>query len=294
MKLALATAIYPSVTKYIGDFFNSARNQTNKDFDLWIGLDGVSENEVLKKTNNLSNIHFLKAPMNVTPAGVRNMVLEQVLPAYNAVALVDSDDILDETRVEAAKKHVAHSDVTATGMDYIDGEGKRIEGFFDPGLGDPSLIANNVFGFSNTTWRSVVLAQFIPVPDNCALMDWYFATLAFYSGASLCYDNEPRMLYRQHPGNIAASRPPFTTGQIIKATDLVLAHYDLVLAAFAEKGIAGSEKFEQARQRVKRFGQAIQNQTSLEQYVAELNSLPDRHVWWSCVAHPDLEGLWGR
>jgi len=116
--------------------------------------------------------------------------------------------------------------------------------------------------------------------------------MALYIGASLGYDKEPRMFYRQHPGNIAASRPPFRAGQIVKATDLVLGHYDLVLAAFAEKGIAGSEKFEQVRERVKRFGQAIQGQTILEQYVTALNALPDRHVWWTCVAHPDLEEIW--
>jgi hypothetical protein len=293
MKLSLVTAIYPGVTKYLLDFYKSILRQTDNDFDVWVGLDMISEKDVFNILGGYVNFHFVTAPANATPAVVRNYTLKYALKSCDAVALVDADDVLDKSRVASAKKRINNHDVVATGMNYIDSSGEIIDGFFDSTLGDPSFISYNAFGFSNTTWRSEVLAQFIPVPENCVLMDWYVTTLALYSGASLGYDKEPRMFYRQHPGNIAASRRPFRAGQIMKATDLVLGHYDLVLTAFAEKGIAGSEKFEQARERVKRFGQAIQRQAILEQYVTALNALPDRHVWWTCVAHPDLEGIWG-
>lgn len=292
MKLSIVTAVYPAVIKYLGDFFNSLKNQIDQDYTLWIGLDEIDENEILLQAHAFEKISFVKAPFGTTPTTVRNYVLNQALKTCDAVALVDADDMLKESRIKFAKKFITKFDVVASGMKYVDAGGNSITGFFEPSLGDPWLIKNNVFGFSNTTWKSDILAKFIPIPDQCVLMDWYVATLALYSGASLGYETEPRMLYRQHPGNIAMSRAPFSAEQIFKAVDLVLGHFDLVLNAFAERGIPGREKFEQARERVQRFGQAIQNQTTLEQYITSLNALPNRHAWWSCVAHPELEKIW--
>lgn len=292
MKFALVTAIYPAVTKYLWDFFESLRQQSDQDYELWIGLDGISEKEVLHAAGLFSNIYSVKAPCKATPAVVRNKVLEQALQNCDTVALVDADDILDKTRVEAAKNSALKYDVTATAMQYVDNEGEKIEGLFDPSFGDPSLVMDNVFGFSNTTWRSQVLAKLTPVPVDCVLMDWFVSSLALYSGATLGYDRKTRMYYRQHPGNIAASRPPFIPKQIIKATELVLGHYELLIATFANSKIEQIDKIKEAKNFVAHFFKAITKQDVLEKYVAELNALPDRHVWWSCVAHPELEEIW--
>ena len=292
MRLAVVTAIYPSVMRYIEDFFNSLDAQTDQSFDLWVGVDGVDEKTIFSTLGKNISAKFVPVPFRATPAVVRNKVLEQALQKCDAVALVDADDILDKSRVEAAKKSAGEWDVTATAMKYINNEGKAVAGFFDPGLGDSSLVKNNVFGFSNTTWRAQVLASFLPVPANCVLMDWFISTLALYSGASFGYDEECRMLYRQHHGNIAASRAPFSPAQITKATALVIGHYDLVLNAFAERRLEQINKFSEARDYVKQFSKAISDQNVLAQYVAALNLLSNKHVWWSCVAQPELEDLW--
>ncbi|MCF8131384.1 MAG: hypothetical protein K9N10_22985 [Deltaproteobacteria bacterium] len=241
---------------------------------------------------NQFNICFTRIPLNATPVVVRNMVLEQALVDSDIVVLVDADDMLFETRVEAARKSAEKNDVTAAAMGYMDENGNRMDGFFDPYAGDKRLIKNNVFGFSNTTWRSRLLQNVLPVSENCVLMDWYVTTLALYSGATLGIDPEPRMLYRQHPGNIAVFRPPFRSEQIIKTANLVLGHYDLILNAFTEKGIKGGGKFREAENYVSQFAEAIKDQNLLEKYANALNYLPNKHVWWSCVAHPDLEEIW--
>jgi len=292
MRLAIVTAAYPAVMKYLDDFFNSLKAQSDKDFDLWIALDGVDEKVVSLGFGKAKQARFVSAPPNATPAVVRNKVLEQALQNCDAAVLVDADDVLDATRVAAARESAGKYDVTATAMKYIDSDGNVINGFFDPYLGDPGLVRNNVFGFSNTTWRAQTLAQFLPVPESCVLMDWFVSTLALYTGASLGYDGEARMRYRQHPENIAASRPPFSADQIIKATKRVLGHYDLVLSTFAKLKIEQMDIFEEARREVAQFFKAIAGKNVLKQYVEALNALPHRHVWWSCVAHPALEGIW--
>lgn len=292
MKLAVITAVYPAVMKYLKDFFKTLENQTDQCFTLWIGLDGVKPDDVVNLPSHIHNIHFVTPPPLSTPAEVRNAVLAVALPESDAVALIDADDLLAGTRVEAAKQSVGKADLTATCMRYIDDDGSLLDGIFDPALGDLSLVHTNVFGFSNTTWKSDTLANFLPVPKSCILMDWYVSTLAVWSGAKPGIDPTPRMYYRQHRDNIANVRPPFSAKQITRATGLVLSHYDLVLDALKTKDIRGLNVFIEARNRAQNFSKAISDPELLRRYLKALNELPPRHVWWTCVANPNLEYLW--
>ncbi len=40
-KVALCTTIYPGVEAYLPDWYRSVRAQTDRDFQLWVGLDGI-------------------------------------------------------------------------------------------------------------------------------------------------------------------------------------------------------------------------------------------------------------
>jgi hypothetical protein len=35
-----------------------------------------------------------------------------------------------------------------------------------------------------------------------------------------------------------------------------------------------------------------QNPEKLQLYVQRLNILPNDHIWWDMVAHPDLDRIW--
>lgn len=293
MKLAMVTSIYPSIMKYLKYFFSSLETQTDRNYSLWIGLDEVLPQDIFQFTNKVPNINFISAPKNASPSLVRNVVLQKAIKESEAVVLVDADDVLINTRVEAAKKSLVNADLIATAMKYIDDEGNHLSGRFNPKIGDPSLVKTNVFGFSNTTWKTGVLSRFIPVPGHCVIMDWYVATLALYSGAKLSIDPVPRMLYRQHNNNIAPVRPPFNSKQIIKSANLLLNHYNLIIKSFKSANyVDGYNAFVKARKQTQVFSESINNPKTLYNYVAELNKLPINHVWWSCVAHPLLEDIW--
>ncbi|MCF8095439.1 MAG: hypothetical protein K9J79_08795 [Desulfobacteraceae bacterium] len=292
MIVGVVTAIYPAVLTYLKDFAESLENQTDPEFELWIGLDGLDEKDIKEAAGRKLAAHFVDAPKNTTPAVVRNTVLQQALQNCEAAVLVDADDILMESRVAAAKASAGGYDLTATAMRFIDAARNPVEGVFDPDRGDPCLARNNVYGFSNTTWRAEILMRCLPVPAECVLMDWFAATLAYYKGASIGHDPKPRMYYRQHADNIASILPPFTKSQIARAAQLVLGHYDLMLQTLSAQEFVQLGELSAARAQTAVFADAIADPALLEEYVDALNALPARHVWWSCVAHPDLEDIW--
>lgn len=292
MRVAVVTAAYPAVLPYLKDFAESLENQTDPDFELWIGLDGLEKKDIQKAAGRKISAYFVATPKSATPTMVRNTVLQQALQKCEAAVLVDADDILMESRVAAAKASAAESDLTAAAMRFVDATANPVEGFFDPDCGDPSLAYKNVYGFSNTTWRAEVLMRCLPVPAECVLMDWYAATLAYYRGAAIGHDPEPRMYYRQHADNIASVLPPFTKRQIARAAELVRGHYDLMVKTLSEQGFDQLGELFAARAQTATFADAMADPGLLEQYVDALNALPARHVWWSCVAHPDLEDIW--
>lgn len=292
MRLAVVTAVYPAALGFLKPFADSLAVQSDLDFALWIGLDGVEEEAVHQAAGRRLAAGFASAPVGVSPAEVRNLVLARALPGCDAVALVDADDILGPSRVAAAKAAAAQRDLTAAAMDFVDAAGRPIPGRFDPARGEAVPVRTNVYGFSNTTWRASVLAACLPAPADCVLMDWFVATTACLMGATTGIDPAPRMLYRQHPGNIARVLPPFSGRQVRLAVDLVLAHYDLLLRGPLSGFPGPAGAYGQAREQAQRFALAMADPARCERYVQALNALPAGHVWWSCVAHPKLEEIW--
>ena len=293
MRLAVVTAAYPAARRFFKDFFCSLAMQTDQKFDLWVGLDDIDPIcfEGLAKAGQKLNL--VKVDAHSNPIIVRNKILGCALQNCDAVALVDIDDLLLPSRIEAAKSFAEKFDLSATSMNFIDAEGRPISGIFDPSSADPDLLLNNAFGFSNTTWRSKPLSDLLPVPDCCVTMDWYVSTLAKLSGVSVGFDKIPRMLYRQHSANLANVRPPFTKEQVLFATKLVLKHFSLVINTLGRHDESGySKKIVVARRRIEHFAVSITDPRLLEEYVFALNKLPADHVWWSCVAHSTLEGIW--
>ena len=89
---------------------------------------------------------------------------------------------------------------------------------------------NNVFGFSNSAFRSDLLKRCLPIPRDAVLVDWFLATRAWLLGAKMSFDRVPRMDYRQHSANTARVRFPFSGDQVVSDTALVQRHFELLLA----------------------------------------------------------------
>ena len=294
--VALYTTVYPGVERFLPDWYASVEAQTDRDFDLWIGVDGMSLEQITEALGADPEATWVFGEPGDGPVRVRERAIERIVDAYDAVVFVDSDDILRPDRVSAARQGLADSDVYGCALRLADESGADLGiGFGAPEDEPiPDLLAlRNIFGMSNTAYRTATLKRCLPLPKDAILLDWYMATLAWAHGARFVFDSTARMDYRQHGANIASVRPPFTEEQIMAATRRVLAHYDLVLARLAGEASEVTSALEKARRDVDAFASAtFHSPLLLREYVMQLNRIESPHVWWSCVAHPVLEDLW--
>jgi hypothetical protein len=182
-------------------------------------------------------------------------------------------------------------------MALIDGVGDDLGRAFavlpdpSPAALDELLAHGNVFGLSNSCYRTKALAACLPVPPSCAVVDWYLVTAARLRGARLALDAGCHMRYRQHGANLTPVLPPFTAASIARATGLVQSHHGLV-AELGGEGGALCGALRTARGALDTFAEAIADPALLERYVRALNELPPPQAWWTMVANVDLEGLW--
>lgn len=295
--LAVYTTIYPGVEPYLGDWYRSICDQTDKDFELWIGLDQLGSEGAKKLFGSDVSANWVKAPSGSTPAQVRQQALERVVETCAGVVLVDSDDVLHSTRVASARAQLQTGELAGCALCLIDEQGGDLGITFDLPRAieaEDVLPRNNVFGFSNSAFRSGLMKQCLPIPPDAVLIDWYLATRAWLFGAKLAFDRIPRMNYRQHPGNTARVRCPFGRDQVVSDTAIVRRHFALFKAEPSPDFLPDRYALlVQVAQDVEEFYKhVVSDRARLDRYVMELNDLQPVPLWWSCVANPALEHMW--
>lgn len=294
-RMALYTTWYPGVEPYLPAWLSSVRAQTDQDFDMWIGLDGLDLDELAAHGSLPPGASWITGVPGATPSQVRQRAVARLADEYDAVVFVDSDDWLLPDRIATARAALERHDVSACALRIVDEEGRDLGFVFGPeGRVDWSefLSRYNVFGLSNTAYRTETLQRVPSAPADCVAFDWHLVTQAFCGGASLHFDETPRMAYRQYGTNLARVVRPFSPADIARATGIVLSHYR-ALTELARTPGGLRLRLEPARERVEQFFErVIARPERLERYVSALNELEPSYVWWWCVAHPQLERQW--
>jgi hypothetical protein len=296
-RLALYTTVYPGIEPYLPSWYQSVESQTDKGFDLWIGVDALDIEDSTRILGSPSNVHWVTAKKHGTPTQIRQEAIQQMVGKYPAVIFVDSDDLLDPTRVEGARESLRSSDVSGCAMRIIDEKGSDLGSVFkipeEMSITD-ALTRVNAFGLTNTVYRSKTLEKCLPIPTDCVLVDWFLIMRAWAFGARISFDNTCRMMYRQHSNNLARVLPPFTAHYIHLITKLVLNHYQSILETALELSL-GSIRTEilAIRKEIVEFSGAMDKSPEvLERYVSSLNQFSAVLPWWATVAHPKLEAIW--
>lgn len=297
MTLAVYTTIYPGVEVYLADWCRSLRDQTDQDFQLWIGLDMLETESVQNMLGSDLNANWVAAPSGATPAQIRQQALAQIAETCSGVVLVDSDDLLHPSRVAAARTALQTSDLAGCALCLINQQGKDLDLSFNlPPQLEPEDVfpRTNIFGFSNSAFRSDLLKRCLPIPMCAVLVDWLLATRAWLFGSRLTFDRMPRMDYRQHPANTARVRAPFSRDQIISDTALVRQHFQLLRTEPAPDYIADRyAAVTKVAGDIEEFHQnVVLHSAQLDRYVEALNTLRPQPLWWSCVAYPALGHMW--
>jgi len=295
--LALYTTVYPGVESYLLDWYHSIQAQTDRDFQLWIGLDGLNPSAVEAVIGTRLEAVWVQSESATSPARIRQRSLEQIVEKFDAVVLVDSDDILHPTRVEAARRFLQTSELAACALRLVDEHRNELGMTLTLPVQmapDGILPRNNVFGFSNSAYRSELLQQCLPIPAGVVLVDWFLATRAWLMEATLAFDPVVRMDYRQHGTNMAPIRFPFDANQVTRDTMKVREHYRLLQSSPMENALPDRWAHLQAvAADVQLFFEEVVSQPEkLESYVRNLNTMEPKAVWWWDVAQPALQWMW--
>jgi hypothetical protein len=294
--LAVYTTVYPGVEKYLEAWTHSICQQTDFNFDLWIGIDSFSVEQVSALIGKDLRPNWVVASDGESPTQIRIKAIKKLAHSYSSVVFVDSDDLLDPSRVEAARASLNYFDVVACALRIIDESGHDLGLIFGSENRkdiDSLLPRYNVFGLSNTAYRAEVLSRCLPLSDESELLDWQLATRAWIGGAALGFDPTPRMLYRQYSSNIARVLPPFNATHILDATRRVLGHYRCLFERVEDWPLKHRNALLAASERAQSFHRSISHSSeTLGKYVNALDRLRPRYVWWWCVAHPELEHIW--
>jgi hypothetical protein len=295
--LAVYTTMYPGMESYIGDWYRSLCQQTDQEFQLWIGLDELGSDSVKNLLGLDLKAIWITLSSGANPAQIRQEALARIVETCSGVVLVDSDDLLHPSRVAAARVALQASEITGCALRLVDENGENI----GLTLGLPAQLAaedvfprNNIYGFSNSAFRSDFLKRCLPIPAEAVLVDWFLATRAWLLGANMTFDRVPRMDYRQHPANTARVRYPLSGDQVVSDTALVQRHFELMLADPRPEFLA--ERYgalRKAAREVEVFQRYIVSSSrKLDGYVEALNALQPPPLWWTCVAYAGLEDMW--
>lgn len=295
--LAVYTTIYPGAEDYLLDWYRSLCKQTDQEFEVWIGLDKLTVESVTHLLGSDLDFNWVTAPPGATPAQIRQLALARLVEACSGVVLVDSDDLLHASRVESARAALQDSQLAGCALCIVDQQGKNLDLTFDlpPQLAPEDVFPrNNVFGFSNSAFRSELLVRCLPIPADVIMVDWFLSTRAWLFGARLAFDRVPRMDYRQYPANTARIRFPFSPKQVASDTALVRGHFRLLLAEDRRDYLTDRyTALERVATDVEEFYRCVVlDPTKLGRYVEAFNALHPALLWWSCVAYPALAYMW--
>ncbi len=289
MKTAVYTTFYPTMLKYADEFLYSLAQQSEQDFDLWISLDGLEPKQI-KLPNKLKPIYYQNQQAK-NPIEIRKLALAEISAKYDAVVLVDSDDILYPNRIKAAKKILEKYDVYACSLDLIAENGKDLGlKFITENQEDwlEFLSNKNVFGFSNTAYRTSILKDIINIPSQTIMMDWLVVLKALVNkNAQLYFDSEIHMAYRQYENNTNKIVSPLSAKNIKQATNLLLKHH-LIL----NDELTWLEPFRGHFAKVKLFAKYIEEEANLAKYLKALNNKKEVFYWYEQIAYQELEYLW--
>lgn len=295
--IAVYTAIYPGVERYLRDWFASLRAQTDRDFQLWVSLDGISASAVQEAFGAQVEAVWVENESGDTPAQVRQRAFERIVERHEAVVFVDSDDILHPARVAAARAALRSADLVACALRLVDQTGRDLGTTLSLPAGASAqgvLPRHNIFGLSNTAYSTELLRRCLPIPREVAIVDWFLASRAWLMGARVSFDPNVGMDYRQHGSNMVRVLPPFSEARVREDTEHVRKHFRL-LSETMPAGVVPErvEEMQRVAQDVEQFHQrVVSSGEQLSKYVSALNDLVVPPLWWTAVAHPSLARMW--
>jgi hypothetical protein len=296
-RVAVCTTIYPGVERYLQAWYASVLQQSDKNYTLWIALDGLTPDEVSDAIGQQPDATWVHAAAGESPAAIRQRLFAAIVERCDVVVMIDSDDLMHADRVAAARAALIDCDMVGCALRLVDQQARPLGRVFT--LADPTSVCDvlpryNVFGLSNTAWRCTLLRDCMPIPADIEIVDWFIASRAWLQGARLGFDPQVHMDYRQHPSNMVRVSAPFCRDQLLRDTHRARQHFRRLCASAPTNSLADRiTQLTEVAADIECFATWVeQHPDQLDSYIASLNALDPAPLWWSSVAHPSLRPLW--
>ena len=296
-RLALYTTVYPGALDYLADWHRSVERQTDADFELWMALDAVTVEDVVEAIGRHPAASWVVAAPGDTPAQVRTNAWLALTERCDGVVLVDADDVLHHDRMASARRGLKVAELAVCSLRLVDVTGRDLGmalGWPETAAPESVLPGTNVFGLSNTAYRSTLLRRCLPIPPDVEIVDWYLASRAWLTGAVVVGDPRPLMDYRQYAANTTGLLPPFGADRVLRDAQRVRTHLLRLVDTAADE--ARPDRYADllaALAEVEAFQWRMSNDpAALSAYVEALVAAPPPPRWWAHVAAPHARALW--
>lgn len=199
---AFITTIFPASRKFLPEFLKSLLNQTEKDFDLLVFNDGITDFELLKE--EFFELNILEYKVNYTPAVNREYAIKKAMElGYLHLIFGDSDDYFSGNRVDDALKALTNYDIVVNDITIIADQIIQENYFTSIIAANPfnlkRLINSNVAGLSNTAVNTCIVPENINFNKELIAVDWFFFSIVLANANVEAYfTNDSVTYYRQH------------------------------------------------------------------------------------------------
>lgn len=233
MKTIVLTCIYPSVVKYLDDFFISLSAQTDRNFEVYVINDGVANISGIFKsrTSNLS-IKIRNNDLGKSPAEIRKCAINWVInDGADNIIFGDADDHFEKNRIEVIKSFLLHKNIVFNELVLFGSNvnspysilGRRLrEGQC---IREEDILNSNCIGLSNSGVKSECIKKILnDIPTAVTAFDWSFFTLLLSQHTEAIFTAGTKTYYRQYGNNIA-SLTSFSDEQIVNGVKVKMQHY---------------------------------------------------------------------
>lgn len=235
----ILTFTYPLIEPYFEDFLKSCETQTNKEFDIIIVNDGLTSLQSMIDCHPSLNVFIKDYKGTISENRIYGLNLAKQ-KEYKYVILADSDDSFSANRVQKTKDLLSKYEIVANEFDLVNINGEElVTNYISHRLKNGIIIGfefikeKNVIGFSNSAFRAGLIPEKLSIPQDVAVVDWFFYTLLLHAGHKAVFSNEMITYYRQYSDNMIGINNE-TLDNYKKKLALKAMHYRYLSSSFTE------------------------------------------------------------
>lgn len=282
MKIGLISSFYEKSKEFHQDCFESVLNQTDKKFTFYLFGDEYSVE--LPSSTDIRIVY--EEVEDLTP---REIKAKGVVKAYkdncDFLCFIDSDDFMKHDRIELLKKKLKtqNTNLLLHNYDTVSEKGKLITPSYielnSKLLNKHFFDGKNISGFGNTIYKTSLIYNLLPFPDETMSLDWEVASVLIWK-AKPYFWNKSLIGYRQHTENWVGNSTYWDEKKLDRVIQVRNSHYSFL------NNLSYKIKYENNYDKLYEKWIEKKNYIMLNKmdYLNELNSYEGRKLfWWELI-----------